>query len=134
MRRGYSRDHRSDCKQVVLALIVSPEGFPLAYEVFDGNRTDVTTLDDILVAVEAQYGQAQRVWVLDRGIVSEPNLTTLRTRGAHYLVGTPRARLRSFERELLAGDWQHVREAVDVQLLPSRAGTETFVLCRSATR
>jgi hypothetical protein len=71
---------------------------------------------------------------LDRGIVSEPNLKTLRTRGAHYLVGTPRARLRSFERELLAGDWQHVREAVDVQLLPSRAGTETFVLCRSATR
>jgi hypothetical protein len=71
---------------------------------------------------------------LDRGIVSEPNLTTLRTRGAHYLVGTPRARLRSFERELLAGDWQHVREAVEVQLLPSRDGTETFVLCRSATR
>jgi transposase len=134
MRRGYSRDHRPDCKQVVLALVVSPEGFPLAYEVFDGNRTDVTTLDEILTAVEAKYGHAQRVWVLDRGIVSELNLTTLRARGAYYLVGTPRARLRAFERELLAGDWQHVREAVEVQLLPSRDGTETFVLCRSATR
>jgi len=75
MRRGYSRDHRPDCK--VLALVVSPEGFPLAYEVFDGNRTDLTTLDEILQAVEAKYGQAQRVWVLDRGIVSEGNLATL---------------------------------------------------------
>jgi transposase len=134
MRRGYSRDHRPDCKQVVLALVVSPEGFPLAYEVFDGNRTDVTTLDEILAAVEAKYGQAQRVWVLDRGIVSERNLATLRARGAHYLVGTPRARLRAFERELLAGEWQHVRETVEVQLIPSRDGTETFVLCRSAMR
>lgn len=134
MRRGYSRDHRPDCKQVVLALIVSPEGFPLAYEVFEGNRTDVTTLDDILVAVEAKYGQAQRVWVLDRGIVSERNLATLRARGARYLVGTPRARLQAFEHDLLAGEWQHVREAVEVQLLPSRDGTETFVLCRSAPR
>jgi hypothetical protein len=134
MRRGYSRDHRPDCKQIVLALVVSPEGFPLAYEVFDGNRTDVTTLDDILAAVETKYGHAQRVWVLDRGIVSERNLATLRARGAHYLVGTPRARLRAFERELLTGPWHHVREAVEVQLIPSREGTETFVLCRSATR
>jgi transposase len=134
MRRGYSRDHRPDCVQVVLALVVSPEGFPLAYEVFDGNRTDVTTLDEILAAVEVKYGQAQRVWVLDRGIVSERNLATLRARGAHYLVGTPRVRLRAFERELLAGPWQHVRETVEVQLIPSRDGTETFVLCRSATR
>ncbi len=134
MRRGYSRDHRRDCKQVVLALVVNPEGFPLAYEVFDGNRTDVTTLDDILTAVEAKYGQAQRVWVLDRGIVSEKNLATLRARGAQYLVGTPRVRLKAFERELLADDWQHVQAEVEVKLIPSPDGTETFVLCRSTAR
>jgi hypothetical protein len=134
MRRGYSRDHRPDCAQVVLALVVSPDGFPLAYEVFDGNRTDVTTLDEILQAVEAKYGQAQRVWVLDRGIVSEKNLATLRARGAHYLVGTPRARLKAFERDLLAAAWQQVQPDVEVKLLPSPDGGETFVLCRSATR
>ena len=134
MRRGYSRDHRPDCKQVVLALVVSPDGFPLAYEVFDGNRTDVTTLDDILRAVETKYGQAQRVWVLDRGIVSERNLATLRARQAHYLVGTPRARLKTVERQLLTGDWQRVRETVEVQLIASPDGQETFVLCRSARR
>lgn len=134
MRRGYSRDHRPDCKQVVLALVVSPDGFPLAYEVFDGNRIDVTTLDDILQAVERKYGQAHRVWVLDRGIVSEKNLATLRTRHAHYLVGTPRARLKTFERELLTGDWHQIRDQVEVQLLPSPDGQETFVLCRSTRR
>ena len=134
MRRGYSRDHRPDCKQVVLALVVSPDGFPLAYEVFDGNRIDVTTLDDLLQAVESKYGQAHRVWVLDRGLVSEKNLATLRARHAHYLVGTPRVRLKAFERQLLAGTWHQVRDQVEVQLLPSPDGQETFVLCRSARR
>jgi transposase len=134
MRRGYSRDHRPDCKQVVLALVVSPEGFPLAYEVFDGNRRDVTTLDEILDAVEALYGRAQRVWVFDRGLVSEQNLVTLRLRQAQYLVGTPRAQLKAFERELLTGDWHQVREGVEVQWVAGPGGDEAFVLCRSALR
>jgi lipocalin len=134
MRRGYSRDHRPDCKQVVLALVVSPEGFPLAYEVFAGNRADVTTVGDILAAVEAKYGQAQRIWVFDRGIVSEANLAALRARGAQYLVGTPRSALKAHEQALLAGPWTHVRDAVEVQLVPAPDGAETFVLCRSAAR
>ena len=97
MRRGYSRDHRPDCKQVVIALIVNVEGFPLSYETFDGNRADVTTLEDVLRMVERKYGQARRVWVFDRGIVSEENLEALRRRGGQYLVGTPRAKLKQFE-------------------------------------
>src|SRR3990172_5269177 len=101
MRRGYSRDHRPDCKQVVLALVVSPEGFPFAYEVFDGNRPDVTTVEEILDIVEATYGRAQRGWVFHRRLVSAQNLDTLRARQAQYLVGTPRAQLKAFERELL---------------------------------
>ena len=134
MQRGYSRDHRPDCKQVVLALVVSPEGFPLAYEVFPGERADVATLEEILDAVEAKYGRAQRVWVFDRGIVSEANLGRLRRRQAHYLVGTPRARLKAFAQALLAGDWRQVRDAVEVQLVAGPDGAETFVLCRSAAR
>lgn len=134
MRRGYSRDHRPDCKQVVLALVVSPEGFPLAYEVFDGNRPDVTTVTEILDVVEATYGRAQRVWVFDRGLVSEQNLATLRARQAQYLVGTPRAQLKAFERELVAGDWHQVREEVEVQWVAAPGGDEGFVLCRSALR
>lgn len=134
MQRGYSRDHRPDCKQVVLALVVSLEGFPLAYEVFDGQRTDVTTLEEILDVVEAKYGKAHRVWVFDRGIVSEKNLETLQDRQAKYLVGTPRTQLKGFERELLTGDWHQVREDVEVKLVAGPAGAETFVLCRSAAR
>jgi len=134
MQRGYSRDHRPDCKQVVLALVVSPDGFPFAYELFPGNRTDVTTLADILDVVEARYGGAQRVWVFDRGLVRERNLALLRARGAHYLVGTSRTRLKPFERHLLTGTWRQVRAEVAVQLVPGPEGTETFVLCRSATR
>ena len=134
MRRGYSRDHRPDCKQIVLALVVSLEGFPLAYEVFDGNRPDVTTLDEILDVVEAKYGRAQRVWVFDRGIVSERNLDALRERQAHYLVGTPRGQLKGVERDLLAADWQQVRDDVDVKLVAGPGGDETLVLCRSAAR
>jgi hypothetical protein len=134
MQRGYSRDHRPDCKQVVLALVVSPDGFPFAYEVFPGNRTDVTTLADILDVVEAKYGRAERVWVFDRGLVRERNLALLRARGAAYLVGTPRTRLKAVERHLLTGPWQRVREDVEVQLVPGPTGAETFVLCRSAAR
>ncbi len=103
MRRGYSRDHRPDCKQLVIALVVNSEGFPFSYEVFDGNRADVTTLKTILRVIERKYGKARRVWVFDRGIVSEENLQLLRQRDGQYLVGTPRSKLRAFEKELLEG-------------------------------
>src|SRR5207249_4401584 len=89
MKRGYSRDHRPDCKQVMLALIVNPDGFPFSYETFDGNRADVTTMEAVLRMVERKYGRARRVWVFDRGIISEENLAAIRKRGGQYLVGTP---------------------------------------------
>lgn len=133
-QRGYSRDHRPDCKQLIIALVVSEEGFPIAYEVFDGNRSDVTTLEEILSAVERKYGRFKRIWVFDRGIVSEANLETLRTHGASYLVGTRRQELKRFERELLSEGWQKVREDVEVKLIPIPNGEETFVLCRSQGR
>jgi len=131
-RRGYSRDHRPDCRQVVLALVVTPEGFPLAYEVFAGNRQDSTTLEAIMEAMESKYGRAQRVWVFDRGVVSEANLARLRACGGRYLVGTPRSHLRTHERRLLSGEWSQVTDAVQVQLIPE--GGETYVLARSTTR
>jgi transposase len=131
-RRGYSRDHRPDCKQLVLALIVTPESFPLTYEVFPGNRLDRTTLEHILDTVEKKFGKARRLWVFDRGIVSEENLELLRTRGAHYLVGTPKRQLKAYEQPLLTGDWQKVSEQVQVQLIPEH--DEVYVLCRSTGR
>ena len=134
MQRGYSRDHRPDCKQLVIALIVNTEGFPLSYEVFDGNRADVTTLEAMVRLVERKYGRARRVWVFDRGIVSEENLALLRRRGGQYLVGTPRSKLREFERQLLDDDWQQVRADVEVKLAPAPGGEETYILCRSTTR
>ena len=134
MHRGYSRDHRGDCLQVVLAVIVNVEGFPLSYETFDGNRTDVTTLETVMRMVERQYGQARRVWVFDRGVVSEANLAALRRRGGQYLVGTPRTKLRVVERALLDGPWTQVRDDVEAQLVPMPGGTETYVLCRSTAR
>ena len=134
MRRGYSRDHRPDCKQLVIALVVNVEGFPFSYEVFEGNRADVTTLDEILRAVERKYGRARRIWVFDRGVVSEENLATLRRRGAQYLVGTPRSKLKSFEQELLSDDWEQVRSEVEVKLVSIHGGGETYVLCRTSAR
>jgi transposase len=134
MQRGYSRDHRPDCKQVVIALIVNTEGFPLSYETFDGNRADVTTLEAVMRMVERKYGRARRVWVFDRGIISEENLASLRKRGGQYLVGTPRSKLRAVERELLEGGWVRVRDEVEAKLVPMPTGTETYVLCRSTAR
>ena len=131
-QRGYSRDHRPDCKQIIIALVVSAEGFPLSYEVFAGNRADVTTLEEMLDAVERKHGRARRVWVFDRGIVSEENLESLRRRGASYLVGTPRAQLKAYERRLLEGDWQKVSGEVEVQ--PIAQDKETYVLARSRAR
>ena len=132
--RGYSRDHRPACTQVCIGLVVTREGFPVGYEVFAGNRTDVTTLEEIVATMEARYGGLGRIWVLDRGLVSEDNLAFLRARGARYLVGTPKAMLKRFERELLAQDWQTVRDGIEVKLVPSPDGAESFVLCRSADR
>jgi transposase len=134
MRRGYSRDHRPDCLQVVLAVIVNVDGFPLSYETFDGHRTDVTTLETVMRMVERKYGHARRVWVFDRGIVSDANLAAIRRRGGQYLVGTRRATLRQVERALLDGPWTQVRDEVEAQLIPIPGGTETFVLCRSTAR
>src|SRR5437016_1470043 len=134
MRRGYSRDHRPDCQQVVIALIVNVEGFPLSYETFDGNRADVTTMESVLRMVERKYGQARRVWVFDRGVVSEENLEALRRRGGHYLVGTPRAKLKQFEQQLLEGGWEQVRPKVEVKLVATPQGEETYILCRSTAR
>src|SRR5271157_4790224 len=134
LQRGYSRDHRPDCKQVVIALIVNAEGFPLSYETFDGNRADVTTVEAVMRMVERKYGRARRVWVFDRGIVSETNLAALRRRGGQYLVGTPRAKLKGMERQLLEGAWTQVREEVEAQLVSMPGGTETYVLCRSTAR
>ena len=132
--RGYSRDHRPDTLQVIVALVVTAEGFPLAYEVFDGDTADVTTLEEIVSKIENKYGMKGRVWVFDRGVVSEDNLQDLRRRGAYYLVGTPRRKLAEFERELLEGNWQQIagKPGVHVQLL--EAGGETFVLARSLQR
>jgi len=134
-KRGYSRDGRPDCVQVCIGLVTSAEGLPLAFEVFDGNRVDVTTVEDIIELMEDKYGKANRVWVMDRGMVSEENLELLRERNAHYIVGTPKAWLRKFERELTETGWEEVRPGVEVKLVASPEGTsETFVLCRSAGR
>ena len=135
--RGYSRDSRPDCKQVCIGLVVSPEGLPLAYEVFAGNRNDVTTVEEIITVMEEKYGQAQRIWVMDRGMVSEENIEFLRQRQAQYIVGTPKAQLRRFEAALLDHQgWKAVRPDVEVKLLahPDGQGQEQFILCRSQAR
>jgi transposase len=133
-RRGYSRDSRPDCLQVCIGLVVTEEGLPLGYEVFAGNTHDSKTIAAIVTTMEAKYGRAQRIWVLDRGMVSAANLQFLRARGGQYIVGTPKAMLRQFERALLEGDWQTVQEGVEVKLVAGPEGTETFVLARSADR
>jgi len=133
--RGYSRDSRPDCKQVCLGLVVTPEGLPVAYEVFAGNRNDVTTLQEIVRQMEDKYGQTQRVWVVDRGIVSEANLAWLRARGATYLVGTPKSQLKAQAAALLeTNGWQEARPGLEVKLVATPAGTERFILCRGPER
>ena len=134
MRRGYSRDHRPDCEQMVIALIVNREGFPFSYETFDGNRADVSTLETILRMVERKYGKARRIWVFDRGIVSEENLAAIRRRGGQYLVGTPRSQMKQFEAELLKEDWTQVRPEVKVKKVAIPQGEETYILCRTEGR
>jgi transposase len=130
--RGHSRDHRSDCTQVVLAMVVTPDGFPLYHEVFAGNTRDNVAFPRIVETMEARFGQARRIWVLDRGIATEENLAFLRQRKQSFLVGTPRSRLGEFEAELCTRDWQRVRESVEVRSI-QRDG-QTYVLARSRQR
>src|ERR1022692_4953132 len=134
MRRGYSRDHRPDCEQMVIALIVNREGFPFSYETFDGNRADVSTMETILRMVERKYGKARRIWVMDRGIVSEENLAAIRKRDGQYLVGTPRKQMKQFEQEFLNNDWIQVRADIEVKQVGIAGGEETYILCRTAGR
>ena len=133
-RFGYSRDKRSDCVQVVIALIVTPEGFPLAYEVLPGNTTDKTTLRDFLKKIRDQYGKAERIWIMDRGIPTEEVLEEMRKSEppVYYLVGTPKGRLSGLEKELAQRSWENVREGVEVKLLPQ--GGELYVLAQSRDR
>ncbi len=133
-RRGYSRDHRPDCKQVCIGLVVSKCGLPLGYEIFAGNRADVTTLQEIVETMERRYGQADRIWVVDRGMVSAENIEFLQQGGRRYIVGTPKSMLKQFERDLLAEDWHTIRDGLEVRLCPAPDGEETFVLCRSRDR
>lgn len=133
-QRGYSRDHRPDCKQVNLALVVSRSGLPLGYEVFAGNRSDVTTVKEIVAAMESKYGQANRIWVMDRGMVSADNVEFLQQGGRRYILGTPKSMLRKFEHQLLDSNWREVHEGLEVKLCPAPGGEEVFILCRSAQR
>jgi transposase len=134
-KRGYSRDSRPDCSQVCIGLVTTREGLPIAYEVFDGNRTDVTTTQEMVGIMEQKYGKAGRVWVMDRGMVSEDNLEYLRRTGARYLVGTPKSMLRKFEQQLLEQDWGKVQNGVEVKICSLPEGpSEIFVLCRSPGR
>ncbi len=133
-QRGYSRDHRPDCKQVNIALVVSREAIPLGYQLFAGNRNDVTTLEEIVDRIERLYGKANRIWVMDRGMISEENVRYLKQAGRRYIVGTPKGMLKRFERELLAQDWHQVHTGLEVRFCPAPGGEELFVLCRSAQR
>jgi transposase len=132
---GYSRDKRSDCRQVCIALVVSRCGMPIGYEVFAGNRRDSTTVEEIVTTMETRYGKSQRVWVMDRGMLTEANIKFLKKDGRRYIIGTPKSMLKQFERELLEESWDHVREGVEVKLCASPDGDEeTFILCRSRDR
>ena len=138
-KRGYSRDHRSDCLQVCIGLVVTRDGFPLGYEVFAGNRHDSTTLREVVERMEAKYGRVNRIWVVDRGMVSEEHLQWLRERGSLYIVGTPKSQLKKFEQSLIDGAWNQIREGLQVQKVCTQASDEqerpeTFILCRSADR
>jgi len=133
-QRGYSRDHRPDCKQVNLALVVSRSGMPVGYEVFAGNRHDSTTLEEMVAHIERLHGRAARIWVLDRGMVSEENVAFLKQSQRRYIVGTPKSMLKRYEQQLLAEDWRQVHEGLEVRLCPAPDSAEVFILCRSAER
>lgn len=135
--RGYSRDHRPDCKQVNIGLIVTPEGLPVGYEVFAGNTADVSTVEEMVELMEEKYGQAHRIWVMDRGMISEENIEFLRAREARYIVGTPKSQLKHFQAQLLDQEsWTQVQDGVEVKLVrhPDGGADEQYVLCRSSAR
>jgi transposase len=134
-KRGHSRDHRPDCKQVCIALVVTRDGIPLAHEVFDGNRVDVTTVKEIVGTMEQRFGAADRVWVMDRGMASEANISWLRAGGRRYVIGACRSDLARFEQKIVEEkDWQRIRPDVEVKLCPTPDGNETYILCRSESR
>lgn len=134
-QRGYSRDHRPDCVQINIALVVSREGMPLGYEIFTGNTTDVSTVQEMVEKMEGRFGKAKRVWVMDRGMVSAENLGWLNATGRRYVMGTARAELRRWSKQLgEKTDWRQIREDVEVKILRGPDGEETFLLCRSASR
>lgn len=135
-QRGYSRDSRSDCKQVCIALVVTREGLPLGYEIFDGNTHDSKTVETIVEKMEKQYGRTDRIWVMDRGMISEKNLEILRNSGRRYILGTPKSSLKNVEEQLLKkSDWQVVREGVEVKICKNpEQEHEVFILCKSKDR
>src|SRR6476620_10701579 len=134
-QRGYSRDHRPDCKQVCIALVVTFDGFPLGYEVFAGNTHDSQTLQTIVATMEARHGAVGRVWITDRGMASRENLAWLRQTGRRYIIGTPKAQLRAFAAELAtASGWRAIRDGIEVKLARWPESGETAILCRSADR
>jgi transposase len=134
-RRGYSRDHRFDCVQVNIALVVTREGMPLGYEIFRGDTVDVTTVEEIVESMERRFGKARRVWVMDRGMVSAENIAWLNATGRRYVLGTARSELKRWSPQLAdRTDWRHIREDVQVKLCHGPDGLETFLLCRSASR
>ena len=134
-KRGYSRDHRPDCVQVNIALVVTKEGFPLGYELFAGNRTDVTTVEEIVTAMEVRYGKANRVWVMDRGMVSVDNVEWLQQGERRYILGASRSEIKKWNQELVdTKNWQQVRAGIEVKICPGPDGTEAFLLCRSQER
>ena len=134
-KRGYSRDHRPDCVQVNIALVVTREGMPLGYEIFPGNTTDVTTVQKIVAGMEARFGKANRVWVMDRGMVSQENVAWLNETGRRYVIGTPKAELKRWAKQIEdSATWRRIRDDVEVKLCRGPKSTETFLLCRSAAR
>lgn len=138
-KRGYSRDKRPDCKQVCIGLVVTREGLPLGYEIFDGNRRDHTTLQEVIENMEGRYGAADRIWVMDRGMVTEQNIQFLKEENRQYIIGTPKSLLKKFERQLPSQNWQTIQDGLEVQYCPAPseledAEDEVFILCRSTAR
>jgi len=134
-QRGYSRDHRPDCVQVNIAMVVTRDGMPLGYEIFPGNTVDVTTVEEIVAAMERRFGKANRIWVMDRGMVSAENIAWLNATGRRYVIGTPRSELKRWAQQLAEpADWRRIRDDVEVKICPGPEGNETFLLCRSAAR
>jgi transposase len=133
-KRGYSRDQRPDCLQICIGLVVTREGYPVGYEVFAGNRNDATTVQQIVTTMEQRYGQGQRIWVMDRGMINPANLKWLKEHGCRYIVGTAKGQLKAFSEPLKSGRWETIREGLEVQRIVGVEGQDTYLLCRSAER